>query len=301
MGGAPRRCRGAERCCPGIRPARRRSHSGFPGEEPTAAPPVTTEAPADDRDIDPTEAPAHVGDSDPVEAAAAARGTAPADAVEFAPAEAGDDIPADLDYESFPDGASAPPADAYGAGDAGAAQAISAYDASDDADAAGWEPVMDDADFNVAALAPLPSETSSASSRAPRLSRMKPGDWPALAASLPLTGLAAELARQSEWLGVDNDTIQLRVAVRSLAATKGQARLRTVLTEHFGKVVQLNVEFGVTGAGTAHAVEQQRRAQRQKEAESAVANDGFVRSLIEEFGARVMPGSIAAIDDEKVA
>ncbi len=159
----------------------------------------------------------------------------------------------------------------------------------------------DNAGLDVAALAPLPRATPANASRAPRLARMNAANWPALAASLPLTGLAAELARQSEWVGVDGDTITLRVAVRSLAATKGQARLRTVLTEHFGKVVQLKVEFGATGAGTAHAVELQRRAQRQKEAESAVASDPFVRSLLEEFGARVMPGSIAALDDEKVA
>lgn len=164
-----------------------------------------------------------------------------------------------------------------------------------------WEPVMGDDDFSASSLAPLPRETPAATTQRPRLARMTAQDWPALAASLPLTGLAAELARQSEWVGVDGDCITLRVAIRSLAARQGQARLRTVLTEHFGKVVQLAVEFGATGSDTAHAVEQARRAERQKEAEAAVANDPFVLSLIEEFGARVMPGSIAALDNEKAA
>ena len=165
-----------------------------------------------------------------------------------------------------------------------------------------WLPAGEDVELPAAAKLPsLPQESASAASaRAPRLARMTPADWPVLAATLPLTGLAAELARQSEWVGVEGDCITLRVAIRSLAARQGQARLCTVLTEHFGKVVKLAIEFGRTGSGTARAVELERRAQRQKEAEEAVANDTFVRSLIEDFGARIMPGSIRAID-EKVA
>lgn len=173
-----------------------------------------------------------------------------------------------------------------------------------------WEPVMSDGEddavdmnlvgLDVGSLAPLPRETPESSTRLPRLARMTPEQWPQLAASLKLTGLADELARTSEWLGVQDNTVTLRVAIRSLAAQQGQARLRTVLTEHFGKVVQLKIEFGKTGSGTARAVEEVRRAERQKEAEAAVAQDPFVLSLIEEFGARVMPGSIAA-NDEKAA
>src|SRR5690606_29074294 len=117
----------------------------------------------------------------------------------------------------------------------------------------------------------------------------------------PAYGLGRGTGSPERMGGRGGDRITLRVAIYSLAAKQGQARLRTVLTEHFGKVVQLNVEIGATGSGTAHAVEQVRRAERQKEAERAVANDPFVRSLIEEFGARVMPGSIAPLDNERVA
>src|SRR5690606_24686190 len=123
--------------------------------------------------------------------------------------------------------------------------------------------------------------------RSPKLSRMDGKAWPALAAQLPVTGLAAELARQSEWLGTEGDQIRLRVAVRTLAATAGKARLCTVLSEHFGTVVQLDVEFGATGEETAHAVAQAERAARQKQAEHDVQADPFVQALIQEFGAKV--------------
>jgi len=128
----------------------------------------------------------------------------------------------------------------------------------------------------------------------PRLADMTAGGWPELAAKLPLTGLAAELARQSEWLGSHGERVRLRVAVRSLAESPGKSRLRTVLSEHFGTVVELDVEYGQTGEDTAHAVELARRAARQKEAEQAVQADPLVRALIDDFEATVVAGSIRA-------
>ncbi|PLC55372.1 DNA polymerase III subunit gamma/tau [Pollutimonas nitritireducens] len=138
-------------------------------------------------------------------------------------------------------------------------------------------------------------------SKSPRLRTMNGQAWPALAASLPVTGLAAELARQSEWVGVQGEQINLRVAIRTLAESPGKARLCTVLSEHFGTVVQLNVDYGATGDETAHAVAQAQKALRQQEAEQAVASDPFVQTLVSEFGARVVPGSISATPLERAA
>ncbi|UYO94555.1 DNA polymerase III subunit gamma/tau [Pollutimonas sp. M17] len=137
--------------------------------------------------------------------------------------------------------------------------------------------------------------------KAPRLRDMDAQAWPALAASLPLTGLAAELARQSEWLGSQGDQVTLRVAIRTLAESPGKSRLCTVLSEYFGAVVQLDVEYGATGDETAHAHEQLQRAERQKQAEQAVANDPFVQTLVNEFGAQVVPGSISATPRHRAA
>jgi DNA polymerase III, subunit gamma and tau len=185
------------------------------------------------------------------------------------------------------------------------------------ADDGDWEPVLDDGGYESSVMAPLPGEMGDGfetealaalapkerdtTSRTPRLAKMSAQEWPTLAASLPATGLAAELARESEWVGVEGDTIVLRVAIHSLAAQQGLARLRTVLTEHFGKVVQLRIEFGATGDSTARAVETKLRAERQKAAEETVANDPFIHGLMKEFGAQVIPGSISALDNERVA
>jgi len=135
----------------------------------------------------------------------------------------------------------------------------------------------------------------------PGLRTMTAQDWPGLAASLPLTGLAAELARQSEWLGARDSRIDLRVAVRSLAESPGKSRLRTVLSEHFGTVVSLNVEYGATGDATAHAVAQARQQELQQQAERAVRTDPFIQELVDEFDASVVPGSIRPLHDDKAA
>lgn len=140
--------------------------------------------------------------------------------------------------------------------------------------------------------------TGAKKTKAPKLRAMTSQAWPALVAILPLTGLAsglaAELARQSEWLEVQGDTIHLRVAVQTLAEGPGRVRLQTLLSEHFGTVVKLQVEYGATSDETAHAVALARKAERQKHAESAALVDPFVQALVAGFGARIMPGSISA-------
>ena len=137
-------------------------------------------------------------------------------------------------------------------------------------------------------------------SRAPRLTDMSADGWPELAARLPVTGLAAELARQSEWAGVQGDAVVLRVAVRTLAESESRVRLQTVLCEHFGQGLRLEIQVGATGDGTAHAVARIERAARQQAAEEAVQADPFVQALISRFGAHVVPNSVRPSDTPPV-
>ena len=125
---------------------------------------------------------------------------------------------------------------------------------------------------------------------------MTQASWPELAARLPVTGLAAELARQSEWVGVQGDAIVLRVAVKTLAESESRVRLQTVLCEHFGQGIRLDVDVGAVGDATAHAVAQAERAARQQAAEDAVAVDPFVQALVSDFGGQVVAGSVRHVD-----
>ncbi|CAB3841839.1 hypothetical protein LMG26858_01239 [Achromobacter anxifer] len=170
----------------------------------------------------------------------------------------------------------------------------------------------DDDDFETLASAPsaapqpaarreAPAPTRKRQSSRARMADMTSATWPELAARLPVTGLAAELARQSEWAGVQGDAIILRVAVKTLAESESRVRLQTVLCEHFGQGIRLDVEVGVTGEATAHAVAQAERAARQQAAEDAVAVDPFVQALVADFGGQVVPGSIRHVDSPAAA
>ena len=119
------------------------------------------------------------------------------------------------------------------------------------------------------------------------------GDWPKLAASLPLKGLAQQLACQSELIDLQGDTLKLR-APAPLTDAAQVAKLKTALAEHLGRTVSLNVEAGVA-RWSAAAVAAAERARLQWEAEQAIAQDSFIQALVRDFDAKIIAGSIRPI------
>jgi DNA polymerase-3 subunit gamma/tau len=119
-----------------------------------------------------------------------------------------------------------------------------------------------------------------------------PEPWAAFSAKLPLSGMAAQLARQSEWVAVAGRAMTLRVASKALAVGAHADRLRAVLTEYFGFVVQVHFEIGAAQGQSAHSVDLAAQAARQQAAEHSVTIDPFVQALMKDFGAHVVPGSI---------
>jgi DNA polymerase-3 subunit gamma/tau len=117
------------------------------------------------------------------------------------------------------------------------------------------------------------------------------GDWPTLAARLPMRGLGQQLAHQSELVAVEGATVRLRVPLPALAEAGIIERLEAALTEHFGTPVRVTCDIGAARA-TAAAVDAEQRAQRQRDAEDAIAANPFVQALVRDFAAQVVPGSI---------
>jgi len=116
--------------------------------------------------------------------------------------------------------------------------------------------------------------------------------WSAFSASLPLTGMAEQLARQSECVGISGNTITLRVATKALAEGAPVERLRAVLAERFGVAVQLRFEIGEGSGQSAHALDVAAQNVRQATAEDLVQRDPFVQALMKDFGGQVVPGSV---------
>jgi DNA polymerase-3 subunit gamma/tau len=122
------------------------------------------------------------------------------------------------------------------------------------------------------------------------------GNWPALSARLPLRGVAQQLATQAELIacvpdGTHSAVFHVRVPIETWRTPPNVEKLATALTERFGRPIRVETELGPTWY-TASAEAQAHREAVQRAAEETVANDPFIQSMIREFGAFVVPGSI---------
>lgn len=122
------------------------------------------------------------------------------------------------------------------------------------------------------------------------------GNWPALAASLPLRGVAQQLALQTELIECEADgasaTFRLRVPVDTLRASGNSEKLCAALQERFPQV-RVNVDTQIAPVWyTASAQAKAERERRQREAEAAVDADPFVQAMARQFNAFVVPGSV---------
>jgi DNA polymerase-3 subunit gamma/tau len=120
------------------------------------------------------------------------------------------------------------------------------------------------------------------------------GDWPTFAVGLALKGISYQLAFNSELMALEGNTLKLNVPVPQYAEASQVAKLKIALAERLGKEVEVLVEVG-PARRTAAAFDAAVRAQRQKDAEREIGTDPFVQSLIREFGASIVPGSIRPI------
>lgn len=121
------------------------------------------------------------------------------------------------------------------------------------------------------------------------------GNWPAVAAALPLRGTAQQLAMQAELVrcGIEGNAavFTLRVPIETWRTPGNIEKLTAALSERFGRPVRVDSELGAVWY-TASAEAQAYREACQRAAEDTVANDPFVNSMIRELDAWVVPGSI---------
>ena len=120
------------------------------------------------------------------------------------------------------------------------------------------------------------------------------GDWPKLANQLKVSGVARQLAQQSELRGFDDESMELGLAfpAKHLAERGYQDKLRAALQEHFGKPVGLKIVIGEIGGNTAAVQAQSERQARQGKALEAIQDDAFVRDLMDNFDATIVSDSV---------
>jgi len=143
-------------------------------------------------------------------------------------------------------------------------------------------------------LAPTPTPAPTPAPAPIMLSQ--PDQWPSFIASLPISGMALQLARQSECISVQPQALSLRVPTQALAQGPHAERLLAVLKQVLGEHVHVSIAVGelVTGV-SAHNIDEQAQQVRQLNAEQSVAKDPFVQTLIRDFDAHVIPGSVQPV------
>ena len=144
-----------------------------------------------------------------------------------------------------------------------------------------------------ARLQPLP--LSAPAPVAARYTPTEEGDvWHAtvqqLVAAEAITALVRELALQSQLVARDGGHWLLRVERESLNQPTARERLRAAL-EAAGHATQISVEVGVVIDSPARR-NAAAAAERQRRAEEIVQNDPYVQSLVRDYGAKIVPGSI---------
>jgi len=122
--------------------------------------------------------------------------------------------------------------------------------------------------------------------------------WHELVAQLisreAINALVRELALQSQLVARDGEHWLLRVESESLNSPNNRERLQTALRSA-GHQAVLSVEVGrVTDSPAKRLAEA--AAQRQSAAEKVIYEDPFVQTMMRDFGAKIVPGSIKPLD-----
>ena len=155
------------------------------------------------------------------------------------------------------------------------------------------------------AVAPVPSVALAPSNPRPEVPPAAPAapvaaqasDWHQIVAALSVSGLARELAQNCELRRLEDGLCLLRLSPKQghLQMKPSPERLQQALGEYLGRPVQLRIEVGDIEVDTPAATAGRQRQELQERAASAIAQDGFVRDMIDTLDASVVESSIKPI------
>jgi DNA polymerase-3 subunit gamma/tau len=121
-----------------------------------------------------------------------------------------------------------------------------------------------------------------------------PDDWPAFVSGMRLSGIALQLAAQSELKAVHGNELVLAVpeAARHLTDKAYADKLKAALEQALGRRVRLRFEVGQVSDTTLAAQEKRDKEAARERTEAAFRDDPFVQDILSRFDARVRPDSI---------
>jgi DNA polymerase-3 subunit gamma/tau len=125
----------------------------------------------------------------------------------------------------------------------------------------------------------------------------EPAAWPAFVAGMKLSGMALQLAAQTELKAVVGNEFVLAVpeASRHLTDRAYGDKLKMAIEQVLGRRVRLRFEVGGAAATTLAAQEKRERDAAQAKTEAAFRDDPFVQDVLLRFDARIKPNSIKPV------
>ncbi len=124
-----------------------------------------------------------------------------------------------------------------------------------------------------------------------------PQAWPSFVASLELTGVAAQLAAQTELKGVAGHvlTLALPTSHKHLADRSYADKFKAGLEAVTGRKLLLAFEVGTAAEASLAARDRRERAERKLHDEAQFRDEPFVRDVLERFDAKIRPDSIKPV------
>ena len=125
----------------------------------------------------------------------------------------------------------------------------------------------------------------------------EPAAWPAFVAGMKLSGMALQLAAQTELKAVVGNEFVLAIpeASRHLTDRAYGDKLKMAIEQVLGRRVRLRFEVGGAAATTLAAQEKRERDAAQAKTEAAFRDDPFVQDVLSRFDARIKPNSIKPV------
>ena len=122
-------------------------------------------------------------------------------------------------------------------------------------------------------------------------------DWHEILEALKLGGMARELGQHCELRSIDVAKVVLCLSPvhRHLQMKPAQDKLQQVLSEYFGRSLQLSIDLDAVAGDTPAAAAQRQKRERQDQAVASVEQDDFVREVIDLFDAKLIESSIKPV------
>jgi DNA polymerase-3 subunit gamma/tau len=149
---------------------------------------------------------------------------------------------------------------------------------------------------------PVPREdATAATATSDRPLPVDPAAWPEYVAGLRLSGMASQLAAQTELRSVEGHVVNLRLPAthKHLADRAYSDKLKAALEQAAGRRLMLAFEVGDAAPSSLASKERRERAEARERHEAAFRDEPFVRDVVARFDGRVRPESIKPLPAEE--